>query len=87
MLHSAVSMNGKVVIWGGGNENYEVVYNTGAIYDPVANSWSPLSDVDAPEARFGHGAVWTGTQMLIWGGIGRFDEGGVFFGGGGIWTP
>ena len=33
--------------------------------------WVPMSKVDAPEARYEHKAVWTGTRFITWGGRGR----------------
>jgi N-acetylneuraminic acid mutarotase len=42
--------------------------DTGARYDPVTNDWTPTSLVGAPEYRDGHTAVWTGDEMIIWGG-------------------
>ena len=40
----------------------------GASYDPTSNTWTPLPFVGAPTARASHTAVWTGMEMLIWGG-------------------
>jgi hypothetical protein len=43
--------------------------------------WRPVSGVGAPTARSGHTAVWTGTEMIVWGGTpttlagGRYDPG------------
>src|SRR5206468_9170052 len=31
--------------------------------------WSPTTTVNAPSARDGQASIWTGSQMLIWGGI------------------
>lgn len=42
----------------------------GASYDPASDSWNPLSEEGAPTARADAAAVWTGTEMLIWGGRG-----------------
>lgn len=39
----------------------------------AAGAWLPLSAAGAPSARYNHGAVWTGTEMLVWGGIGAGD--------------
>jgi N-acetylneuraminic acid mutarotase len=39
----------------------------GAAYDPVTNQWSKLSPAPI-KARAGHVAVWTGRQMIVWGG-------------------
>ena len=32
------------------------------------NSWTATSNTNAPADRFDHTAVWTGTEMIIWGG-------------------
>ena len=46
------------------------LFNDGAMYDASNDSWTPLPTQGAPAARFGHGAVWTGSEMLVFGGIG-----------------
>ena len=43
-------------------------YADGAAYDPATNTWTPLPAAGAPSPRVYQTAVWTGTQMLIWGG-------------------
>ena len=41
----------------------------GLIYDTLDASWSTIPvDPSAPSARFGHFGVWTGSEMIIWGG-------------------
>ena len=37
---------------------------------PGADTWVPTSLTNAPIGRFMHTAVWTGTEMIIWGGMG-----------------
>src|SRR5206468_13109812 len=32
------------------------------------DTWTATSTTNAPAARFGHTAVWTGSEMIIWGG-------------------
>jgi hypothetical protein len=32
-------------------------------------TWTPTTLSGAPAARVAHTAVWTGTQMLVWGGL------------------
>ncbi|MDX9724696.1 MAG: hypothetical protein RBU37_28360, partial [Myxococcota bacterium] len=32
------------------------------------DTWLPISTIAAPEARQMHSAVWTGTEMIVWGG-------------------
>ena len=42
--------------------------------DCADDTWTATSTVNAPEARFYHTAVWTGREMIIWGGS-NFDFG------------
>ena len=46
-------------------------FDTGGRYDPSTDSWTATSTTNAPEARRAHNAVWTGTQMIVWGGEGQ----------------
>ena len=36
--------------------------------DCIDDTWTPTTTVNAPEARETHTAVWTGSEMIIWGG-------------------
>ena len=47
-------------------------YADGAAYDAVSDSWTPLPAAPL-DARGGHIAVWTGKEMLVWGGSDMFD--------------
>ena len=49
----------EMIVWGGGTE-FPNVFNTGGRYDPATDSWRPTSTLNAPSARSGHTAVWTG---------------------------
>jgi len=40
----------------------------GGRYDPNMDTWRATSMIDAPNARWTHTAVWTGSEMIIWGG-------------------
>jgi len=40
----------------------------GAAYSPATDTWRDLSNTDAPAGRVAPTAVWTGTEMIIWGG-------------------
>lgn len=68
-FHTAVWTGDVMVVWGGGNligpSDY---FNTGARYDPITDTWQPTSTANAPEGRNGHTAVWTGREMIVWGG-------------------
>jgi hypothetical protein len=64
--HSIVRTDDRILIWGGSSGS--TFYNTGAIFDPTSNTWTPMSTTGAPTGRAQHRAVWTGSKMLIWGG-------------------
>src|SRR5262245_2876567 len=66
--HSAVWTGSDMIVWGGGSAPPVTYFNTGGGYDPVADSWTPTSTLNAPSARSGHSAVWTGSDMIVWGG-------------------
>lgn len=73
-----------MIVWGG-TLSGSTTTNTGAIYDLKTNSWSSISTTNAPDARTGHAAVWTGTKMIIWGG---WDSQGVSdLNSGGLYDP
>lgn len=67
---SAIWTGNGMIVWGGsgfGSGAYEGL-NTGGIYDPFANAWTPTATAGAPPPRMGHKAVWTGSEMIILGG-------------------
>lgn len=42
----------------------------GAAYSPATDTWRDLSTTDTPVGRSLHSATWTGTEMIVWGGLG-----------------
>ena len=69
-LHTALWTGSEMIVWGGGNFNNNQVntLNTGGRYDPATDSWLPTSTTSAPIGRDLHTAVWTGSEMIVWGG-------------------
>jgi hypothetical protein len=67
--HSAVWTGSKMLVFGGTNAEVPGssgnLLNDGAAFDPVSGNWTPLSTVDTPSERHNHGAIWTGSEMLI----------------------
>lgn len=61
--HTAVWTGNRMIVWDGSDV-------AGAIYDPSADAWSPITNSGAPGFRYTHVAVWTGSEMIVWGGIG-----------------
>lgn len=70
--HTAVWTGANMIIWGG--SYYYDNYNDGWSYDPLTDTWTNLSPVNAPSPRVNHSAVWTGTQMIIFGGCSAGDH-------------
>jgi hypothetical protein len=67
--HTAVWTGSEMIIWGGVFCCPAVDFNTGGRYNPGTDNWRPTSTANAPLARQYHSAVWTGTEMIIWGGL------------------
>ncbi len=58
-----------MIVWGGyffdGNDQY---LNTGGRYNPGTDSWTVTTTANAPTGREYHTAVWSGSEMIVWGG-------------------
>jgi N-acetylneuraminic acid mutarotase len=77
--HTAVWTGTELLVWGGsGGPRGPLYLSDGARYSPAVDVWAPLPAAGAPSPRAGHTAVWTGTELLVWGGI---DGGSVIYGG------
>ncbi len=59
-----------MLIWGGEDFTAATSFNTGGRYDPTGDVWSSTTLTGAPASRFSHTAIWTGAEMLIFGGKG-----------------
>src|SRR2546428_268291 len=71
-----------------GNKTNDV--NSGGRYNPNTNAWIATSTTNAPTGRTLHTAVWTGNEMIVWGGTGNFmalNTGGRYDPVAGIWAP
>jgi N-acetylneuraminic acid mutarotase len=87
--HTAVWSGNRMIIWGGTNGFLTQYYNTGGRYNPTTNAWTATSTSNAPTARYGHTALWTGSEMIIWGGgtnLERFNTGGIYNPSTNAWT-
>ena len=61
-----------MIVWGGVSVP---LWDTGGRYNPSTDSWTATSTTNAPVGRDVHTAVWTGSEMIVWGGLG----GGISF--------
>ena len=57
-----------MIVWGGGGNN--IALNSGGRYNPIADTWTATSMVNVPIERDYHTGVWTGSEMIVWGGSG-----------------
>jgi hypothetical protein len=88
--HSAVWTGSEMLVFGGedlvqnGEYYTPALIDGGGSYDPDTDQWTTLPTEGAPSARQWHAAVWTGTEMIIWGG---YDGGGPLLGDGARYNP
>src|SRR6266436_4096246 len=55
----------------------------------IGDTWTATSTISAPTARDGHTAVWTGSEMIVWGGqdsLGYVNTGGRYNPASDSWT-
>jgi len=94
--HTAVWTGTEMIVWGG--THYDDVthldsnahVNTGGRYKPATDTWIPTSTgPNVPVARSNHTAVWTGTEMIVWGGVGSdyYQTGGRYNPSTDSWMP
>ncbi|MFO0758197.1 MAG: hypothetical protein U0359_17000 [Byssovorax sp.] len=81
--HTAVWTGKRMIIWGGEVKGSPSLTDTGGIYDPMTDTWTPTSTIGAPAARRAHVAAWTGSRMIVWGGFGT----GGYQSSGGLYDP
>jgi N-acetylneuraminic acid mutarotase len=90
--HTAVWTGSEMIIWGGTGSN--VPLSTGFRFTPPSTAtsggtWTAVTNTSAPTARLSHSAVWTGTEMVIWGGVNgttEYDDGARYNPTGDAWT-
>ena len=83
--HTAVWTGSEMIVWGGDNgTGYPLMYfNTGGRYNPSTDTWTATSTINVPSERSAHTAVWTGSEMIVWGGTANFN----YFDTGGRYNP
>ena len=73
-FHTAVWTGEVMIVFGGFSNDNSL--GDGGIYHPKQDVWLPFETdtTDSPSPRIGHSAVWTGKEMLVWGGSNGFGE-------------
>jgi N-acetylneuraminic acid mutarotase len=66
--HTAVWTGSEMIIWGGIFCCPAVDFNTGGKYNAGTDSWTATTTANVPFGRYAHTAVWTGSEMIVWGG-------------------
>jgi len=86
-LHTGVWSGSEMIVWGGYSGGFGgSQLNTGGRYNPGTDSWTVTGTTNAPSARQDHIAVWTGSEMIVWGGY-LFDGSSRFLNTGGRYNP
>jgi N-acetylneuraminic acid mutarotase len=68
--HTAVWTGDEMLVWGGYTREGKLnnFLGDGGRYRPSQTTWSQISTHGAPTVRAGHTAIWTGQEMVVWGG-------------------
>jgi hypothetical protein len=66
--HTAVWTGSEMIVWAGYHYPPGYDLNTGGRYNPASDGWTPTTTANAPEVREQPTAVWTGSEMIVWGG-------------------
>jgi N-acetylneuraminic acid mutarotase len=69
--HTGVWTGSEMIVWGGAffDGSSDHFLNTGGRYNPSTDSWTATSTTNAPTGRRAHTVVWTGGEMIVWGGV------------------
>ena len=81
----------RMLIWGGFDRvgpGQPIVYPaTGGSYNPVNDSWSPISTASQPAPRVSHSFAWTGSKLVVWGGYSSPAPPWTYYSDGGRYDP
>ena len=79
-----------MIVWGGSGCGGNCILNSGGRYNPTTDGWTATSTTNTPSARWAQGAVWTGSEMIVWGGtngMNYVNTGGRYNPSMDSWTP
>lgn len=89
---TAVWAGDALIVWGGQGPNGRLGDGARLRFDAQGQplAWEPLATSNAPTARAGHSAIWTGQLMIVWGGMGPsgpLNDGARYDPSSGLWQP
>ena len=84
---TAVWTGTEMIVWGGETNTTTLPRDDGARYNPSSDSWIPMTMNQAPAGRSLHTAIWTGSEMIIWGGTSAGLGGYATYNSGGRYNP
>ena len=82
---TAVWTGSEMLVWGGVAAPAFDYVGDGGRYNPTTNTWGAIPATPLISRRGGHAAVWSGSEMIIWGG--RNTPGGNNLADGGRYDP
>jgi N-acetylneuraminic acid mutarotase len=92
--HSSVAVwaGDRMLIWGGEGAAGPVNFGAQLLFDGAGNptAWQNISVLNAPSARSGHTAIWTGSRLIIWGGANtstHLSDGAIYNPAADTWIP
>src|SRR5260370_976204 len=90
--NTAIWTDSEMIIWGGSTgANQATILGDGAAYNPTTDTWTAMAATGAPSARANFTTIWTGTEMIVWGGYadhsGGFNTGARYNPLLNTWTP
>ncbi|HPR63951.1 MAG TPA: hypothetical protein PK014_06985 [Thermoanaerobaculia bacterium] len=83
-VHTACYTGRELFVWGGwgwvdASDNPDDDFlDTGGLYRPGLDTWTPTSMNGMPTARYWARCVWTGSRILLWGGFPHTTDGAAY---------
>jgi hypothetical protein len=74
IAHAAIWTGNEMIVWGGYSYEQDRFFDTGGRYSPTTDSWTGTVTINTPHAAESPTAVWTGSQMIVWGGFFAFTD-------------
>jgi N-acetylneuraminic acid mutarotase len=77
----------EMLVWGGLPLESFNPFPPGSRYNPATRVWTSITSLDAPPGHEGLAAVWTGSEMIVWGGVDAAGSGGRYDPTTDTWAP